>query len=142
MHTVIGSAVIFLCVWAFLSRVLLKPFLALIEEREARTVGDEHSAVEMKKDAKLLQAKAEEELRLCRLAGIEARDARVQAAKEEGQRLVERTSANAAEELKRAQDSIEQLKVQAYREIPAEAEKLADLVLAKALSTEMSRTVH
>ena len=62
MHTVIGSAVIFLCVWAFLSRVLLKPFLALIEEREARTVGDEHSAVEMKKDAKLLQAKAEEEL--------------------------------------------------------------------------------
>ena len=142
MHTVIGSAILFLFVWAFLSRVLLKPFLALIEEREARTVGDEHSAQEMKKEAKALQAKAEEALRLCRLAGIEARDAQVEVAKQEGHRLVERASGAAADELKRAQESILQLKLQAQREIPTEAEKLADLVIAKALSTEMSHTVH
>lgn len=136
------SATTFLVLWSVLGNVLFKPYIKLLDEREARTSGDEDVAIAKRQEAKSLQAEIEEQLRIARLEGIRTRDERVSAAKREAQVVIDRAAEQAAQELKRAEQSIAELKSKALAELPAEAEKLSKLVVSRALSTNTSNTIH
>ena len=66
------SAGIFIALWQLLSKLLFEPFLAVIEEREARTVGDEKNAAQVRVEAAEVAEKIEAELKHCSFAGIAA----------------------------------------------------------------------
>lgn len=138
----VSSAVVFIVLWRFLATALFKPFLANYQEREARTVGDEHSASEMKNKTKQLSRRIEEELNGARLEGISLRDEQINAAKVQAQELLDRASAAAQEEIKRASLKVQEMKKRAESELPQEVERLAQLVITKALSTSPGGTVH
>ena len=138
----IFSAATFLVLWSVLGNKLFKPYFRLLEEREARTLGDEQLAVEKRHEAKQLAADLEEQLRTARLEGIRRRDERVSKAKAEAQVIVDRAAEQASQELKRAQQQIAELKAKALGELPQEAEKLSKLVVSRALATDTSSTIH
>lgn len=137
-----SSALLFIGVWYFLSTTVFKRLFEILELREARTVGDESQAVEKRREARQLDAKTDEALRKIRLDAIVQRDAKVQEAKLEAQRLVDRAAAAAGDELKRAGDAIAFLRDEARTELPAEAERLADTVVQRVLETHGQPTVH
>lgn len=137
-----SSALLFIGVWYFLSTTVFKRLFEILELREARTVGDESQAVEKRREARQLDSKTDEALRKIRLDAIVQRDAKVQEAKLEAQRLVDRAAAAAGDELKRAGDAIAFLRDEARTELPAEAERLADTVVQRVLETHGQPTVH
>lgn len=138
----LASAALFIAIWAFLNNTLFKRLFQILELREARTVGDEHDAVEKRKEARALDAKTEEVLRKSRLDAIVARDAKIQEAKLEAQKLIDRATQTAADEIKKAHDALQTLKSQAANELPHEADKLADAVVQRVLQTHGQPTVH
>lgn len=138
---IIASALLFLGVWALFRRILV-PFIKNVEERQERTFGDEHSAVEKRQKVKVLDAEIEELLRRARLEGAESRDAKVAAAKKEAQQMLESAEAWAAEELKKAEDEVVRVKTRALSEVPSEVEKLSRLVVERALSSGGSNVMH
>lgn len=136
------SAGALLLLWLVVGKGLLQPFFDLVDERENRTSGDEHSAVEKRSEAKALLLEVEDRLREARLAGITARDAIVDRAKAEAQVIVDRASQAAGEELRRAEESIAELKSRAMQELPLESEKLSQLVLSRALEGTSASVMH
>ena len=139
---IVASAVTLIALWVIFGHLIFKPFMRLIEEREARTTGDETDAQEKRARTKALQAQIEESIRQARVEGILLRDERVNHAKKEAQTIIDRAADQAAQELKKAEQQIAEVKAKAVAEIPAEAEKLSKLVVGRALSTDSSRTIH
>lgn len=142
MVQLLASAALFIAIWALLDKTVFKRVFQILELREARTVGDEHDAVEKRKEARALDAKTEETLRKSRLEAIVARDAKVQEAKLEAQKLIDRAAANAAEEYKKAHEALQFLKSQAANELPHEVDRLAETVVQRVLQTHGQPTVH
>ncbi len=142
LFEILSSTATFLALWFVLGHLIFKPFFNLIDEREARTVGDEHDAQDIRNRIRIIQAQTDEQLREARVEGIVLRDERVNQAKKEAQVVIDREAQAAAVELKRAEQQIAELKAKAMSELPQEAEKLAKLVVSRALATEGSRTIH
>ncbi|MFN8390466.1 MAG: ATP synthase F0 subunit B [Bdellovibrionota bacterium] len=136
------SAATFIVLWIVLGNMVFKPLFQLIEEREARTSGDEQAAVERRQEAKDLAATIEEKLRAARVDGVQLRDARVAQAKREAQAILDRAEESATEELRRAQQMIDDLKARALGELQPEAEKLSQLVVARAIAQNATDTIH
>jgi len=139
---IVASAVTLIALWVIFGQLIFKPFMRLIEEREARTTGDESQAQAKRARAKALQAQIEESIRQARVDGILLRDERVNHAKKEAQTIIDRAADQAALELKKAEQEIAEVKAKALAELPGEAEKLSKLVVGRALSTDSSRTIH
>lgn len=136
------SAVLFLGVWALFRRIL-QPFIANVEERQARTFGDEHAAVEMRQKTKLLDAEIEELLRQARHEGAVLRDQKIAVAKAEAQRQLEQAEAWASAEFDQGEAEIRKVKERALGEAPGEIDKLSRLVVERALMSGGSqRVVH
>lgn len=139
---ILASSGLFLVVWYCL-RSVLKPFLENVEERQARTFGDEDAAVEKRQKAKLLDAEIEELLRQARHEGAQSRDAKVSLAKQEAQKLIDQAEAWASGEIEKGEKEVLSLKQKAMNEVPSEVEKLSRLVVERALSSgKGSPVVH
>lgn len=136
------SVGVFLLLWAVLGNLVFKPFFSMLEEREQRTVGDETAAVEKRQELKVVNSQIQEKLRQARLQGIALRDERVAQAKKEAQALLDQANNIAAQELSRAEQSIEDLKAAALRDVAVEAENLSKMVVSKVLLADSSTTIH
>ncbi len=136
------SAILFIVIWQILSARLFKPYLALLDERDARTVGDEQRVVERKKEIEDVQRVIDDELRQARVEGIVLRDKLVNEAKEEAQAIIDEATKVVDEELSRSRQAIFELKTQARAEIDKEADKLALLVVDRLQSSGNEKTVH
>ena len=98
--TAVYEIVLFLILWAILDRVLFRPYLKLLDERERRTGGARAEIVDLQTQAERLRARYEEKIsvadaegRAAREAilteGREQRDGIVGSAREEAARLLE-----------------------------------------------------
>lgn len=136
------SALLFVAVWAILSRYLFKPFFAVLAEREARTVGDERATAKSREEAQAVQVKIENELRAARLKGISQRDSKVNLAKAQGQTVIAEAQERAQQQLEKARNEIEALKAKARGEIHVESERLAQTVVERVLASGSGPVVH
>jgi F0F1-type ATP synthase membrane subunit b/b' len=139
---ILASGATFILLWIVLGHLIFKPFFELLEEREARTTGDEHLAQEKKNRARVLEQQIEEKLREARLSGIAGRDERVKLAKGRAQEIVDLAVKQASEELERAETQIQALKTRALEDLAAESERLSGLVISRTLASDSSQTIH
>ena len=68
------SAGLFLLLWKFVGQGMAKPFLELLEDREARTLGDEKKARETKALSERIASDIELELHDSRVEGVKHRE--------------------------------------------------------------------
>lgn len=142
VQTSILAAALFVVVWVFVGKYLFKPFIAVLEEREQRTVGDAKRAREKKDEVKTLVAKLDEQLVSARLEGIRRRDKKITEAKTEAQDLVDRAAEQARESVESARLEIERIKKQALSDLSSEADQLSEAVVAKAKGLGAPRILH
>ena len=137
----ISSVVIFIVVWRILARFFFKPIFAVLEEREARTSGDEKTAKELKERNSRLQRTLDEELKNVRLDAIKKRDLAVNLAKEEAAEQLRMQQSRLAAELKAAREQLTVVRQTADRELEAEAVRLAAQTYSRLLQPN-SETIH
>ena len=78
-YTILLQMLLFLLLWVVLSRILFRPYLSLLEEREKRTEGAQDESFALEQEGQRLRALYEDGLAKARAAG-EAVKAREEAA--------------------------------------------------------------
>lgn len=134
-YTVLIQAVAFLLFWFLLTKLLFKPFIGLLTERERRTEGVKNEAASLKEEGERLAreyeyaiAQAREQGRAVKEGIVEearrARERRLSQAREEAARIVEAVRQDIQRELQRGREL-------AAREAEAIARQMAEKILGR-----------
>lgn len=134
-YSVLVQVVAFLFLWFLLTRLLFRPFLGLLQERERRTEGVKAESASMMAEAERLRAqyeagiaKANDDGRAVKESLVrEARQAREQLlaqAREEASRMLEAVRDEVQRELQRGRE-------QAAREAEVIARQMAEKILGR-----------
>jgi F-type H+-transporting ATPase subunit b len=105
--SVLYQIVIFLALWLILSKVLFRPYLNLLDERERRTAGARHDSSELEHEGARLKAEYEEKMAQARVAGTVAKDAIVQEGRQEREKLLLQAREEAALTLESARREVQ-----------------------------------
>jgi F-type H+-transporting ATPase subunit b len=87
-YSVIYQIVLFLFVLVVLSRVLFRPYLSLLEERERKTAGAQHDLGELEREATRLRAQYEDKIAQAQAAGDAAKEAILQEARQQREAIL------------------------------------------------------
>jgi F-type H+-transporting ATPase subunit b len=112
--TAVYQIVLFLIFWAILDRILFRPYLKLLDEREQRTGGTRTEVADLQTRADRLRAQYEEKISVAEAQGRaareailtearEQRDAIVGSAREEGARMLETVRTEIARQMQTEQ---------------------------------------
>ena len=139
------SAGLFLLLWFVVGKGMVKPFLALLEERESRTIGDEQKARETRALSQRISSDIELELHESRVEGVKLREEQVGLAKKEADRLLEGSEKEAATKLEAGRKEIELLSNKARSDLESQVDELSEMLYARVLGKEAPKkqpTVH
>ncbi|HEY1372077.1 MAG TPA: ATP synthase F0 subunit B [Candidatus Binatia bacterium] len=132
---VLLQIVVLLLLWAILNKILFKPFLRLVEEREKRTEGLKAAAAALTAEAERLRADYESAIRQANDEGAAAKEALLEEARRTREQLLTESRAQAAERLSTVRDEIkkeiEQGRAHALRESEDIARQMAEKVLGR-----------
>jgi F-type H+-transporting ATPase subunit b len=133
--SILYQIVIFLVLWLILSKVLFRPYLDLLEEREHQTSGTRHETNELERDGARLKAEYDEKINQARSAGTAARDAIIQQARQERERLLQSAREEAARKLESVrrdvQSQLERERALMAAEVVGVAQEMASKVLGR-----------
>jgi F-type H+-transporting ATPase subunit b len=134
-HSIIYQVILFVVLWLLLSKVLFRPYLNLLEERERKTTGTQHDSAGLEHEAVKLKAEYEEKIAQAHTAGYAAREAIVQDARQQREKILGQAREEAARTLDRLRQEIaaamEQEKRLAAAEVSVIASDLASKVLGR-----------
>ena len=134
-YSTLYQVVIFLVLWPILTRLLFRPYLNLLEERELKTIGARHDTGELEREGARLKAEYEERMGQARSAGIAARDAIVQEARLARERLLQNAREEAALKLesvrREVQSQLERERALMAAEVVVVAREMASKILAR-----------
>lgn len=133
--SVVAAIVLFLLVYFFLSNALIKPYVALVEKREALTKGTQDMAVGMRSEAERVVAEYEEQLKAARLEASSLRDGVRQEGKVEEARLVEAARGDAGKRATEARARLDAQVGEARKGLEARADELAEEIAGRVLVT-------
>ena len=136
-YTVLIQIVAFLVFWFLLTKLLFKPFLGLLEERERRTEGVKGEAVSLKEEGERLRKEYEYAVARARDEGHVMKEGIVQEARRTRERLLTQAREEAARMLEAVREEI-QKELQRGRELAArEAEAIAQQMAEKILGRKI-----
>ena len=132
---VLFQIVVLLLLWAILNKLLFKPFLALVEQREKRTEGLKAAAAALTAEAERLRADYESAIRQANEEGAASKDAILDEARRTREQLLNQSRAAAAEHLatvrREIHNEMTQAREQALREAEVIARQMAEKVLGR-----------
>jgi len=132
---VLFQIVVILLLWAILNKILFKPFLALVEQREKRTEGLKAAAAALTAEAERLRADYESAIRQAGEEGAAAKEAILDEARKTREQLLGQARAEAAERLaavrREIQTEMQQGRAEALRDAEEIARRMAEKVLGR-----------
>jgi F-type H+-transporting ATPase subunit b len=131
--SVLYQIVIFLVLWVILSKVLFRPYLNLLDERERRTTGARHDSSDLEGEGARLKAEYEQRIGQARATGLAAKDVIVQEGRQEREKLLQQAREEAARTLESARREVQ---IQLEREralLAAEVAAVARDMVSKVL---------
>jgi F-type H+-transporting ATPase subunit b len=134
-YSIIYQILLFLVLWIILSKVLFRPYLHLLEERERRTIGAQHDSTELEREGARLRAQYEEQIARAQAAGYTAKEAIVQEGRQQREKLLGQAremAMNMLEGVRREVDSQMQRERQlAVAEARIVAQEIANKILGR-----------
>ncbi len=134
-YSVVYQVVLFVVLWIILSKVLFAPYLNLLEQRERKTIGAEHDSTDLEHQGARLRAQYEEKIAQAQAAGYAAKEAVVQLARQQREKLLSQAREEAMsmlEGVRREVESQMQRERQiAAAEVRAVAQEMADKILGR-----------
>lgn len=136
-YSFIYQVLLFLVLWAVLTKLLFRPYLQLLEDRERKTAGTLHESMELEREGARLKAQYQEKIASAEAAGRAAKEAVVEQARQQCERLLAQARQEAALTLEGVR---RELQIQLERERGlAEAE--ADILAREMVSKILGRSV-
>ncbi len=134
-YTVLVQIVFFLGLWFVLAKLLFKPFIVLLEEREKRTEGLKATAALLTAEAERLRADYESAIRKANEDGVAVKEIILQEARQTRERLLAEARAQAAGRLAAAREEIQKQlrrgREEAVQEAAAIARQMAEKILGR-----------
>jgi F-type H+-transporting ATPase subunit b len=87
-YSVIYQIVLFLVVFFVLNKVLFRPYLILLDERERKTTGAQQDLGELEREATRLRAQYEDKIAQAQAAGYAAKEAILQEARQQREAIL------------------------------------------------------
>jgi F-type H+-transporting ATPase subunit b len=131
--SVLYQVVIFLVLWLVLSKLVFRPYITLLEDRERRTSGTSEDASELEEQAGRLKAMYEAKITEARNAAIAVRDAIIQEARRERERVLQAAREEAAVKLDRVRREVQTQMERERALLAAEANNIAQEMASKIL---------
>ena len=104
--SILYQAILFVILWLVLDKLLFRPYLKLLEEREHKTTGAQHDSADLEHEGAQLRAQYQEKIAQAQSAGYAAKDAILQAAREEREKLLGEARQEAGSYLDRIRQEI------------------------------------
>src|SRR5215470_10685898 len=105
-YTIVYQIIIFLILWAILSRILFRPYLALLDEREHKTAGALREAADLEREGERLRVEYEEKIAQAQAASYASKEAVVKAAGEQREKLLAQAREEAAGMLEKVREEV------------------------------------
>lgn len=141
-YQVASYIVLFLLVWQIISSLYLKPFFALLTEREERTSGDEKRSQQKREQTRELIRQVDEKRAAARLEGIRLRDEQIFQARQKSGEIIKAADGRADNEFQQAKSVIDLAKAKALADVDSEAARISELIVGKMLTSNTERTLH
>ena len=87
-YSVVYQIVLFLGLSVILNKVLFRPYLNLLEERERKTTGAQHDSTDLEREGARLRAQYEEKIAQAQAAGYATKEVIVQEARQQREKLL------------------------------------------------------
>ena len=137
-YTVLVQIVSFLVLWFLLTRLLFRPFVALLEEREKRTEGVKAEAAALVGEGERLRAQYESAIARAKGEGATAKEGILQQARQARERLLAEARAEAADSLaavrEEIQNELRRGRQPAAQEAEAIARQMAEKILGRGIA--------
>ena len=134
-YSIVYQIVLFLVLLIILSKVLFRPYLNLLEERERRTTGAQHDSTDLEQEGARLRVQYEEKIAQAQAAGYAAKEAILQEARQQRERVLTQAREEAMgilEEVRREVESqIQKERQFAASEVRTIAQEMASKVLGR-----------
>lgn len=134
-YSVVYQVILFVIVWLVLTRILFRPYLKLLEEREHRTAGTEQESTALTEEGERLKGQYRELIAQAQASGIAAKESILQEARQQREKLISQAREEAARILEQVrteiQRQIEKEKVLAVTEAAVIAKEMASKVLGR-----------
>lgn len=138
VYTVLVQIVAFLALWFFLSKILFKPFIALLEERENRTEGLKAAAASLVAEGERLRAEYESAIAKANEEGAAVKETIRQEARQTRERLLAESRAQAVNRMSAVREEIQKEmrkgREQAVQEATAIARQMAEKILERKIA--------
>jgi F-type H+-transporting ATPase subunit b len=134
-YTVLVQIIAFLALWFLLSKVLFKPFMALLEERENRSEGLKAAAASLVAEGERLRAEYESAIASANEEGAAVKETILQQARQTRERLLAESRAQTAERMTAVREEIQKEMAKgralALQEAAVIARQMAEKVLGR-----------
>jgi len=94
--SIVYQIVLFLVLWFVLDKVLFRPYLKLLEEREGKTAGARQDTAELEREGARLKAQYEERIAQAQAAGGAAKESILQEARRRREQVLSQARQEAA----------------------------------------------
>ena len=136
-YSVVYQIVLFLVLWLVLSKLLFRPYLGLLEERERKTIGTEHDSTDLEHEGARLRAQYEEKIAQAQADGYAAKEAILQQARQQREKVLNQAREEALAMLEGVRrevgSQIQKERQLAATEIRTIAQEMASKVLGRNL---------
>jgi F-type H+-transporting ATPase subunit b len=133
--SVFYQIVLFLVLWVILSRVLFRPYLALLEERERETSGARHDIEALEHEGARLKAEYEAQLARAEAAGNAAKERILQEARQQRESIIsqarEESTASLETVRREIRSQLDKEKQQAMAEVGEVAREMVSKILGR-----------
>lgn len=127
----LAALVMFLLVYAFLSNVVIKPYVALVQKRDALTQGTKDTAVGMRVEAERVVAEYESSMQSARVEAAELREGLRREGQEEEARLVSDARAEVSRRMASSRAALAEQVGAARAQLDRRAEELAEEIAGR-----------
>jgi F-type H+-transporting ATPase subunit b len=133
--SIVYQMVLFVVLWVILSKILFKPYLSLLEERERKTTGAQHDSADLEHEGARLKSQYEEKIARAQAAGYAAKEAILQDGRQQRETILGQAREQAARTLSQVRQEVaaalEQEKRLAASEVSIVAAEMASKVLGR-----------
>jgi F-type H+-transporting ATPase subunit b len=136
--SVFYQIVLFLVLWAILSRVLFRPYLAVLEERERATSGARRDIEALEQEGVRLRAEYEAQLARAEAAGNAAKERILQEARQQREGIIGQAREESAASLEAVRREIRSQLDKERQQAMAEAGEVAREMVSKILGRNVA----
>jgi F-type H+-transporting ATPase subunit b len=135
--SILYQIVLFVVLWLILNKILFQPYLHLLEEREDKTSGTEHDSAALEHEGARLRAQYEEKIAQAQVAGYAAKDAILQDARRQREKILSQARADATSVLERVRREVATAMAKEKQLAVAEAAVVASEMVSKVLGRKV-----